>query len=394
MIIDKQLKNLPKKIVFCKTCVVSNQRPRINFDKKGICDACNNSIRKNIEIDWSKREQELKLLLDKHRSKNGGFDVVVPGSGGKDSSYVANILKNKYDMNPLCITCAPFSYTEIGLENINKFIDSGFSNITFYPRTDIHSKLSKTAFYSVGDPFLPFIYMQKSRAFRVAKQHNIKLIFYGENGEAEYGGSTKQKNNPYEKVEDVTRTIFKGVGFHELAKQALKLGFIEKNILTESISEQYTPPSLKEIKNLNIQMHWMSYYKKWDPQENFYYSAKFSNFSPKKLGRSEGTYTRHSSLDDLTDGLHFYLAYIKFGMGRATRDAMTDIYRGHLTRDDGVKLVRKYDGEFPKKDYRFFKEYCKITDEEFYNIINKYKENSNAWKKNKKGKWQLVRQVT
>ena len=392
--IDKQLSKLPKKIVFCKTCVVSNQRPRVSFDKKGICDACNNAKRKNIEIDWNKRQLQLEILLEKHRSKTGSFDVIVPGSGGKDSSYVANILKEKYGMNPLCITCAPFSYTDVGLKNLNNFIDSGFNNIVFFPRTDVHSRLAKTAFYVVGDPFLPFIYMQKTRAFRVAKQHNIKLIFYGENGESEYGGSTKQKNNPFEDIKDVKRTIFKNVSYDELSNLAVKLGFLKQHFLTEAVREQYTTPSFEEIMNLNIQMHWMSYYRKWDPQENYYYSAKYSDFSPKLLGRSEGTYTRHSSLDDLTDGIHFYMSYIKFGMGRATRDAMTDIYRGHITRSEGVKLVRRYDGEFPKDDYNFFIDYCDLSPNEFRSVVNKYKHYSNAWKKDSRGIWKLVKQVT
>ena len=39
--IDKQYNNLPKKVIFCKNCVVSNQRPRTNFNKEGVCSACN-----------------------------------------------------------------------------------------------------------------------------------------------------------------------------------------------------------------------------------------------------------------------------------------------------------------------------------------------------------------
>ena len=35
-----KLYNLPKKVVFCKKCVMSNQRPRITFNKQGVCSAC------------------------------------------------------------------------------------------------------------------------------------------------------------------------------------------------------------------------------------------------------------------------------------------------------------------------------------------------------------------
>ena len=103
-IIDKQLNNLPKKVVFCKNCVVSNQRPRTKFNSEGICSACKWAMEKNSLIDWSKREKELEELCDKYRGNNGNFDVIVPGSGGKDSAFVAHQLKYKYNMKPLCVT--------------------------------------------------------------------------------------------------------------------------------------------------------------------------------------------------------------------------------------------------------------------------------------------------
>ena len=109
----KKLYNLPKKVEFCKSCVVSNQRPRISFNEKGICNACENNKNKNI-INWSEREKELKELLSKYRKKDGKYDVIVPSSGGKDSAVVAHKLKYKYNMNPLTVTWAPHIYTEIG----------------------------------------------------------------------------------------------------------------------------------------------------------------------------------------------------------------------------------------------------------------------------------------
>ena len=45
---DSQLISLPKDIMFCKTCVVSNQRPRVQFDANGVCDACNYAKVKNF----------------------------------------------------------------------------------------------------------------------------------------------------------------------------------------------------------------------------------------------------------------------------------------------------------------------------------------------------------
>ena len=83
--------------------------------KNGICSACQYSDSKNDgQIDWNQREDLLKELLDKHRKSDGSYDCIVSGSGGKDSSTVAHILKYKYNMNPLTVTYSPILYTDIG----------------------------------------------------------------------------------------------------------------------------------------------------------------------------------------------------------------------------------------------------------------------------------------
>ena len=182
--------------------MISNQRPRIVFNEDGVCSACVYAKMKEEHIDWGKREEELLKLLDNHRSKDGSYDCIVPGSGGKDSAFTAHKLKHKYGMNPLTITWAPFIYTSIGWDNYVRFKDSGFDNMLFFPNGIIHRKLSRLGFEFVGDNFLPFIYGQKSYAFHVAVKHQVPLIFYGESGEVEYGGSIKNIEKSHEGVED------------------------------------------------------------------------------------------------------------------------------------------------------------------------------------------------
>ena len=87
-----KLYNLPAEVKFCKKCVISNQRPRITFDKDGVCSACNFAEFKKNNCDWEAREEELIKLCDKHRKNNGEYDVIVPCSGGKDGSSVAHKL--------------------------------------------------------------------------------------------------------------------------------------------------------------------------------------------------------------------------------------------------------------------------------------------------------------
>ena len=79
--LDSQLVGAPSNIAYCNRCVQSNQRPRIVFDSEGICSACRYWQRKD-SIDWASREEQLSQILDAHRSKDGSYDVIVPGSGG------------------------------------------------------------------------------------------------------------------------------------------------------------------------------------------------------------------------------------------------------------------------------------------------------------------------
>ena len=135
-------------------------------------------------------------------------------------------------------------------------------------------------------------------------------------------------------------------------------------------------------------MHWFSFYKKWVPQENYYYAVEHTGFQANAT-RSEGTYSKYASLDDKLDGFHYYLAYMKFGIARATSDAAHEIRDGHITRDEGVALVRKFDGEFPSNHYHWSLNYMGITDEEFWNVANLYRSRvPHVWT-HQNGAWEL-----
>ena len=386
--LDTQYDEIPKEVKFCKNCVVSNQRPRTVFDKEGVCSPCQWAYEKDHEIDWEKRERELQVLCDKYRSGNGSYDVVVPGSGGKDSGFVAHQLKYRYGMNPLCVTWSPFEYIDIGWQNLNSFVSSGMDNILGQPNGILHKKLTKLAFELVGDAWQPFAYGQKAWAWHIATRFGINLMFYGENGELEYGGSEKYKHLPKEGVEEWEYEYFKGASVDALVEIGLERGLFKKDEILENTLQWYKPPHPDLIRKSGAEMHWYSYYKKWTPQENYYYCFKHTGFRPNPEGRSEGTYTMYVSLDDKLDGFHWYLSFMKFGMGRCSRDVQTDIRRHHITRQEGVALVKRYDGEFPKKYFEFFKNYIDIDDDYFWHVMNRYREKSNVWKK-VDGEWIL-----
>ena len=370
------LYNLPREVKFCKKCTISNQRPRITFDELGVCSACHFAEYKQTKIDWDARETELIELCNKHRKDNGEYDVIVPCSGGKDGSFVAHQLKYKYGMNPLCVTWAPLKYSEIGRKNLAAFIASGFNHVLGTPNPIITRKLTNLAFKHQGDPFQPFIYGQVNFPLTMAVKYNVQLIMYGENGEAEYGGNMDDAYIPRRTIKDKYKAAFSGFEPH----------FWSKYDLTIKDLYPFMGPTHKELEANRTELHYFSYYKFWDPQENYYYCHEHTGFSA-NTERTEGTYSKYASLDDEIDGFHYYLAYIKFGIGRTTSDSAHEIRDGKINRDEGVALVKRYDHEFPKKYNKEFLEYCSITIDEMHEVIDSWRSDHIWLKENRE--WKL-----
>lgn len=362
----KKKYNLPDVVQFCKKCVISNQRPRIVFDDEGICSACR-YFEYKLNIDWQKREQELLILLDKHRSNNETYDCVIPSSGGKDSAFVAHELKTKYGMNPLTVTWSPLKYTDIGWKNLNSFNNSGFDVILGMPQGNTKRKLCREALIEMGDPFQGFIYGQVLFPVTIAIRFNIKLIFRGENAEAEYGGSPESWNRKFLTLNDFNKIYFSNYDLDFW----LKRGFSRKDL------SFFYPPNTGEIKNKVCDSYFYGYFRNWSNHSNFYYASKNTGFEPNNR-RTEGTYTKYSSIDDKLDTFHHWFALLKFGHGRCTSNAAREVREGYITRDEAIALVKKYDCEFPNLYFREFLEFVNLSENEFFLIADKWR-NKNLW---------------
>lgn len=392
---------LPEEVIFCKRCTMSNQRPSsviefkntqsenkptLKINNNGICSACEYQEIKDNKIDWELRENELKKLCDNYRKSDGSYDCIVPGSGGKDSSFTAHILKYKYGMNPLTVTWAPHKYTDIGWKNFENWIHiGGFDNVLFTPNGVLHRYLTKIAFLDLLHPFQPFIMGQKMIGPLMAKQFNVNLIFYGEN-QAEYGNNIndnfkKNFDNSFYTYSNINEIIIAGKKIDELLKNSnFRIGDFKP----------YLPLNKKEISKLNIDYQYLGYYLKWDPQECYYYASEHTGFQA-NTERTQGSYSKYSGIDDRIDWFHYYTTLIKFGLGRASYDAAQEIRNKKITREEGVNLVKKYDDEFPIKYFKDFLEYIDISESIFWETIDKFRP-THLWKK-ENGKWALKNKI-
>ena len=408
---NKQAKyGLPPVVKFCKKCVISNQRPSstneyfhhaktkhisIDFDKDGVCDACRFNEAKADTINWQEREEELLELLDRHRSKDGSYDILVPGSGGKDSAFQSHILKYKYNMNPLTVTWAPHIYTDIGWKNFQNWLSvGGHDNYLFTPNPKIHGLLTKLAFENLLHPFQPFILGQKTFAPKMAEKFGLSLIMYGE-PPGEYGYKSKisdEKFNLEGSKEDGHSIDFAlENNFSDLYLGGEKVSeILSKYDLSIGELNPYFPMDPNIIRQKNIEFHFLGYYLKWTPQECYYYAVENTGFEANPE-RTEGTYSKYNSIDDRVDGFFYWTTFIKFGLGRATYDAAQEIRNNHLTREEGMALVKRFDGEFPKKYFNQILEYMGISESRFFELVEKFYSN-HLWK-NVNGEWKLRHNV-
>lgn len=388
---------LPREVTWCSRCVMSNQRPAsavefkhtidskkttLKIDESGLCDACKQADIKD-QIDWHAREEQLIKLLDQYRRNDGYYDILVPGSGGKDSAYAAHVLKYKYGMNPLTVTWPPILYTEYGQKNFKNWIDAGFDNLSFNRNGKVMKLLTRLSILNLLHPFQTFILGQKNLAPKLAAKFDIPLVFYGEN-EAEYGNPIADnvaslRDKSYYSFKNLDEIYLGGVSIRELQ---------EKYDVRLSDILAFLPAPVEEVEKSKIEVHYLGYYLKWVPQEVYYYAVENTGFKARPF-RTQGTYSKYNSIDDKIDDLHYFTTHIKFGIGRATYDASQEIRNRHITREEGVALAKRFDGEFPDRYFNEVMEYLEIDPDYFRGeLIDKFR-SPHLWGKNDRGEWQL-----
>ena len=367
MILNKKNTDLS----WCTNCLNNSLRPRITFDKKGWCNACQ-WMEEKKEVNWEKRRKELLQIVKKFKS-NSIYDCIVPVSGGKDGSYVASQIRDKFGLNPLTVTSRPPLELDVGKTNLNNFLKYNYDHVHVTPNYKAMQSLNKIGFIKLGSPYYGWLTSIFSTVLNVAIQHNINLIFYGEDGEVEYGGSTKNKNKA---IFDVKYTInnYLEAGYHKIIKQSK---------LDERELYWFNFPK-KEIGKRKIGVtHW-SYFEPWDSYRNYLVAKDKFNLDEHKQN-SAGTFTNFAQNDQSLFALHAYLMYLKFGFGRATQDAGIEIRRKAMTREQGLNLVRLYDNHFPQEFLEEYLEYYQMSKSQFMKVID-YWANKKLFKKIK-GQW-------
>ena len=165
--------------------------------------------------------------------------------------------------------------------------------------------------------------------------------------------------------------------FSSKDKQAIYLGGLTIKQIMDRYNYKlndfvpYYPINYSLYNNLNMNFQYLGYYVKWDPQECYYYASENTGFQA-NIERTQGSYSKYSSIDDKIDPFHYFTTLIKFGLGRASYDASQEIRNEKITREEGIALVKKYDQEFPDRFFKEFLDYI-VDESEFWKTIDKFR---------------------
>lgn len=325
-------------IKYCRRCVMPETKPDLFIDEEGICSACR-SFEQRGHVDWSKRKEELLGILEQYRSKGGSnYDCIIPVSGGKDS-HAQTIRILELGMNPLCVTATTDKLSDIGRHNIENLKKLGVDYIEVTTNPAVRRRINRMALTEIGDISWPEHVTIFTVPVRIAVQFNIPLIIWGENSQNEYGGpaAAAEDNNLTRRwLEEFGGLL--GLRVSDLIGQD---GIEKKHLI------QYTYPSDEELRRVGVTGLFLGYYLPWDGFQNAFVAQAHGFETYHKT--VEGSLVNYENLDNYQTGIHDYFKFLKYAFGRATDLACLHIRRGRLTRQDGLKLVKKHDGKFPRE---------------------------------------------
>lgn len=365
-------------VTWCSKCVYpSSSAVPLEFDERHVCSGCRVAEQKK-NIDWKKRGEMLKKLVDQYRSKDGSnYDCVIPVGGGKDSYFQTHYVTKVLGLKPLLVTYHGNNYMDVGERNLQKMRRAfDADHIIFRPSEKTLKKLNLIGFKMMGDMNWHNHCGLYTYAVQQAVKHNVALIIWGEHGFMDLGGMFGFKDFIEMTAKFRLEHGMRGFDWYDMVG---KEGLREQDLLWAKY------PIDEELQKVGTRGIYLANYIDWEANRQTKLMIEEYGFeiADKPFDR---TYRMMSNLDDMHEnGVHDYMKYIKFGYGRATDHASKDIRAGLMTREQGVEMVRKYDHVKPSDLYRWLN-YVGMSEEEFDRIADTFRD-PRVWSKDSKGNW-------
>ncbi|HLC90245.1 MAG TPA: N-acetyl sugar amidotransferase [Candidatus Nanoarchaeia archaeon] len=364
---------------YCTRCVYPENHPlNITFDEQGVCSGCRVHEEKD-SLDWKKREEELKTILEEYKSKSKGhYDCIIPVSGAKDSYFIVHLIKNIYGMKPLLVSYNKHYNTEIGIRNLaylRTIFDCDILTQTIDPKTV--KKITRATLRDMGSIYWHCLAGQTVFPVQIAVRLKIPLIIWGAHQGIDQVGMFSHLDNV-----EMTRKYRKE---HDLMGWEAEDLVSEAMYLSEKDLQAFAYPHDKEIEKVGVRGIYLNNYIRWDSKKQHEDMIQLYGYESFPQQRTFDTY---NDVDcHYYSDLHDHIKFLKYGYGKVTDHVCREIRLKRMTREEGIDLIKKY-SNIPPKNIHLFLDWLGITEDGLQYFIDQYR-NKDIWKKNDQGVWEL-----
>lgn len=348
----------------CSKCLLPETFPFIYFDNSGECNYCKNYIKKNEP----KPIQELHNLVDPYRKTNRKPEVLIPFSGGRDSTYVLHKAVTELGLNAIAYTYDWGMVTDLARRNVARICGKlGVENIIVaanihWKRENIRKNISAwlknpelgmIPLFMAGDKF--FFYY----AHKIKKQIGIDLEIWGvnelENTNFKTGFAGLKPQFDKKRIYSISflnqLKLFSFVGKNLVQSP----GYINQSILDSlgSFASRYITPK--------AHYYHLFDYMQWD--ENHIEETIITNYDWEKAVDTNSTWR----IGDGTASFYNYIYTRVAGFSENDTFRSNQIREGMITREKGLELI--YEENKPR--YNSLKWYLEIVGLDYDTVINR-----------------------
>lgn len=184
-----------KDIKRCRRCILPASLANITFDSDGVCNHCRKyeSDFKDWELIKERKKAEFEEILETAKRLKRPYDVLVPLSGGKDSTYAIYLCTKVYGLKTLSVTLDNGFLTQTAKDNIRNAIASCDADHIFYTiNRGNSSELFKVFTERTGDFCNACMRGINYSIEFAARNFNIPLVIKGSGRRVQYVSQIKE----------------------------------------------------------------------------------------------------------------------------------------------------------------------------------------------------------
>lgn len=346
---------------YCRRCILPDTRPNLRLDAQGVCNACR-SHEARAAIDWASRAADFRQLVKNAKARSGGYDCLIPVSGGKDSTWqVVKCLEQ--GLKPLAVTWRTPGRTETGQRNLDNLISIGVDHIDYQVNPKVEARFMLAAFERFGSTAIPMHLALFNIPLAIAVRFHIPLVVWGENSAVEYGSA--------DSVHEGHRLDRAWLRTYGVTHGTTAADWVGADLSRADLTA-YFGPDPDELESLGVRAVFLGHYLAWDPMET-YAVAKAHGFREAPQGARTGFY-EFADIDDDFISIHHWMKWYKFGFTRLFDNLSLEIRNGRLGRERALEILRAAGEQTPHADIEKFCAFAGVPRARFFAVAERFRD--------------------